>query len=1608
MKKLFLFFVVACLGFLLAGCDKNEVSSLELTSDSFEYDENFTLSDIKIKAIRKDGTYEVVPLSEDMISNDDLVKFSQLGTHKIKVSYLSNATEFTITITGEKGADGVDGREVELQVANDKLQWRYKGDTTWKDLIALSTLAGATGEKGPTGDTGPAGPQGPTGETGPTGPIGKDGDSVTFQVTSDYIQWKYSTGTTWYNLIELSSLRGKDGENGENGLTPVITISEDGYWVINGVKSTYIAVIPQSKNTVTFELNGGVLPAGVSAELKDVLSGTTINLPVPTKEYYVFAGWYTGADVNSGKFTNTDIISKDLTLYAKWDIDYSYLEEFFGIFNTFNYSAEIKSKNHGEFETSIYNIQKVDDSIFVYEEENVIRYDDEYNEYIEKMLCSHYYLNDNTVSLYRFITDLNYSIEYKYEGFYNNFRFPYIDISKFTKRDGLRIYDYESYEDYLIEKLNITVDLDLMNITIYLNDQVESEITFSNVGSTVVDFPINAFKDSIKLELNEYVMDLPLEIATDESINQFNNRFSEMNSLIDGENVILKLRDLSINLNNELSEYNLIYDDFKEEKLYLLQELSYLIDMYWFPTAESVVNMQAIIDEYNQLITNSSNYFDLYALLQTAKVLIDEEYVLDVEAYELYNYKSININNLSREYTFGSSYMYDNSLLLNIFTEYTDLIMNSETTVEVDNFYKLALDEFYNVDDFNFDNYFLDNYKNTCLTDILDIYEYGRSFYYDEYEEIEIYYTSAVNEFNGILNPYKLRSITNNALINMELLNFKYAKIRAIERIEDALDYITPLVADTDFPTITQHFNDAMLLFANAIDIVEIDNIDIAYRNILYNFPKDPLKLKVYDSVNYLNLNYQGFEATATDESIVEMRTVLDSLITQIQACTSVEAVELIRIDAVGQIKAKYVEDKIKTSNLNNFENKENYYFFRASTLINMLIDEVDKEFLINLSINLINNNPHSTIEDMDYIINTWDQEVIKYPFKVDYELLSTTKNQFIMDLVNEYYEIMDSLNTYYYFGYYSDRDILDFEVMFEEAINEITYEFNPITLFERFIYLRDYIIGYYKDLLIGKIEEEAEFLRRVIYDVDLPIFEENVIEFKEYILYYYFPLDTTVDVQELHMEIQEFLLYFREFDYDYVKSELESQKYILREMYNEFSLYAQDDIKEDLLLIINKYILILDNNGEISKEEEIQFYNEFFSLFIKDDDKLNLIARKEQIINIMYGTYDVIYNEVFDFYEFKKLFVETRSSVNAATTIIEVDNIYNNWKQEISLLDYNLMYDYDYETYYKNSLRGEVVYGISNIENMESIYDLCDQYLILIENSSDYIEVLINYYEGIEYLYKIYFEQSALKFNTDNSLYNEIIQIVTNDNLPMAEAYGLYIDALMDTLHTYDNLDKVQSVFDSLRSLPVDNLKYLKYNAKVNLDIQLDEYKKIATDASIILMEAKVVEYKALIDQEITEAGVPSLLTQAFNELSLLFEMDPVKKALTDAFYNMQSRVYFLDNHSDGYMGNFIEYTYYNDFEMQMQNVVSMSEFDALYLNWNNLMVQQNFKFDGFDKTYYLNELSDWYSTLTPPIEEEFDLAYINYVNLITNSDNTYVILNEYYNCIKLFESIE
>lgn len=71
--------------------------------------------------------------------------------------------------SGGGGGTGKDGREVELQNSGTAIQWRYVGESEWKDLVQLSEITGPAGSSGPKGDPGEKGADGITPTIGENG-----------------------------------------------------------------------------------------------------------------------------------------------------------------------------------------------------------------------------------------------------------------------------------------------------------------------------------------------------------------------------------------------------------------------------------------------------------------------------------------------------------------------------------------------------------------------------------------------------------------------------------------------------------------------------------------------------------------------------------------------------------------------------------------------------------------------------------------------------------------------------------------------------------------------------------------------------------------------------------------------------------------------------------------------------------------------------------------------------------------------------------------------------------------------------------------------------------------------------------------------------------------------------------------------------------------------------------------------------------------------------------------------------------------------------------------------------------------------------------------------
>jgi len=97
--------------------------------------------------------------------------------------------------------------------------------------------------------------------------------------------------------------------------TQDLTVDDDSD--IKIVKNNDKLEIETLSKTVTYEVkfnsNGGS-----SVENMTVISGNTVDLPKPTKDGYVFKGWFKESSLEN-EFKSTDKVESDLSLYAKWN-----------------------------------------------------------------------------------------------------------------------------------------------------------------------------------------------------------------------------------------------------------------------------------------------------------------------------------------------------------------------------------------------------------------------------------------------------------------------------------------------------------------------------------------------------------------------------------------------------------------------------------------------------------------------------------------------------------------------------------------------------------------------------------------------------------------------------------------------------------------------------------------------------------------------------------------------------------------------------------------------------------------------------------------------------------------------------------------------------------------------------------------------------------------------------------------------------------------------------------------------------------------------------------------------------------------------------------------
>jgi len=241
------------------------------------------------------------------------------------------------------------GIPIELDIIDNHLQWRHL-EGAWNVLIPLSQLQGLRGLRGFTG---------------------APGESVELRVHDGFLQSSYPSSPSWENILDLNTLKSEAGRSISDASINVhgdftITYSDGSTHIAGSFEKSHMVIVvghhgevldftsvkdgesarsvappfingqtfrswsspfgPITQNTiikanydinqvtVSFESNGGTSVDDITLDFD-----STLDLPTPEKEGFVFKGWFYGESIHDQQLTNQSPILEDLTVYARWD-----------------------------------------------------------------------------------------------------------------------------------------------------------------------------------------------------------------------------------------------------------------------------------------------------------------------------------------------------------------------------------------------------------------------------------------------------------------------------------------------------------------------------------------------------------------------------------------------------------------------------------------------------------------------------------------------------------------------------------------------------------------------------------------------------------------------------------------------------------------------------------------------------------------------------------------------------------------------------------------------------------------------------------------------------------------------------------------------------------------------------------------------------------------------------------------------------------------------------------------------------------------------------------------------------------------------------------------
>ncbi|MCK9537289.1 MAG: InlB B-repeat-containing protein, partial [Bacilli bacterium] len=1203
----------------------------------------------------------------------------------------------------------------------------YKGDSTWINLIAITAIKGSDGVAG---------------------------REVEFQTTAEYVQWRYTGDTAWTKLIDLSLLKGTDG------VPATISISDDGYWVINGEKTAYKVVsdiVEPLLCIVCFDLAAGEMPDGFNPVI-EVVKGESITLPLPTKQGYLFVGWYTGDTVNDGQFLNFHTITKDITLYAHWKLDYQILQDYFNLFISDNYTVNTVSHysynyEDGYAEKELYQNYKrllLDNKVLI----NLVTE--------EKDTFSVYIINQYDIMLYSSLQD-----RYWYSLFADDERICFnvnpgnfyygdiimagyvlsyfTDITMFDKREGVNIYDYLPAADLIIEifdlpfigsndgdsensesdpyKLNaeIYLNLDLLTLTLEANQVLPGdrkitlffEITLSEVGTTQFEIPIDEVKDFAYYQLDDWILNFDAECMVTDSYDEFmtiiDTARTDVNNAVDFDVIVA----LMVSTYEQIVDLYLIYDDLKSEKRNTKSEMQYiLIDLIQTADDACIEEMQDLFDSYCNDIDLVETIDEIYPLYYQFIDDIDKVYVSDNVKYQLYESKNIAINELMFlffDYREVLKNQENLELLYYLIKYYIDFIDKALTIDDVNNYFNAAieiieglslvddgaaLNEYKSSYKKHFEEYFSEKY-HCCDTTCLEIYLQL------------LYFMDEIENASDFMTLYKALKI-GKATIDESFINV--IKNELLSYLAEMYEYYFSIVNDEDQNEVTDIYQD----FLNIIDTT--DDWDTL---------TEELENRIFSEFNHLEINslkqikhnksidltflFEEKKQTATDDSIVVMTEIYNDACDDIEICEDTLTLNLIYDEAMKAIQVSYEYDiqKMDIQGIIDFYHMAiDTWYYEISNNINE--DSYQKNFVERFF-----NDYHCAFK----LINSED-EAKRLINECRLTLSDLRLSYDIADFEGFKDMLLDHCDdAYWYVKSYKDivlaDDFDDIYLFYRDLANDTANFTDFIYYFvEINFYLYRVLVNTLRISNLELLDETYVYYYQIIISDELDILETEYNRIRTMILTMYIEW-------RMYDAFDEFISFLAELEVSPLNEAIVNAKHVFKDELDELKLTAT---AESIIVLDNLYNNYLSQFDDCETPDAVdilmaEVFTQMHAAYIMDYNKYELNYWTDQYLGLITIYYDFICDNVNgkDLYDISAKSAFAKTALKNAVSIDDAEQTYNDWVLNVPNSTFN------YNQYTINNLRNILICYLNSLYFNYPGYD--SEFTALYQLHKSYIE---------------------------------------------------------------------------------------------------------------------------------------------------------------------------------------------------------------------------------------------------------------------------------------------